>query len=163
MKRIDWNDDIPKKKKYLVEYDSNNSGGYWWLNDEDWNNLEKCGWQVRWRKDMKDMFKSPDGRFVGALATEARKEFDSVTEAVKEWEAVTGKSSTDEGCNCCGPPHEFAWVDKDGNRDYSSGSENLQHLFDEVPKDLREAAEMISKNPPLDVIVNVKIDKDKTK
>lgn len=31
-----------------VEYDSNNSGGHWWLKDEDWHALEKAGWIVRW-------------------------------------------------------------------------------------------------------------------
>lgn len=31
-----------------VEYDSNNSGGRWWLTDNDWTNLEKAGWVVAW-------------------------------------------------------------------------------------------------------------------
>lgn len=31
-----------------VEYDSNNSGGHWWLKDEDWKALEKAGWIVHW-------------------------------------------------------------------------------------------------------------------
>lgn len=33
-----------------VEYDSNNSGGRWWLKDEDWFALEKAGWKVGWFK-----------------------------------------------------------------------------------------------------------------
>jgi hypothetical protein len=32
-----------------VEYESNNSGGSWWLNDDDWKALEKAGWVVAWR------------------------------------------------------------------------------------------------------------------
>lgn len=31
-----------------VDYTSNNSGGGWWLNDEDWLALEKAGWDVSW-------------------------------------------------------------------------------------------------------------------
>jgi len=32
----------------LVEYSSNNSGGEWWLSDDDWIALEKDGWHVKW-------------------------------------------------------------------------------------------------------------------
>ncbi len=31
-----------------VEYCSNNSGGDWWLSDDDWKALEKNGWKVAW-------------------------------------------------------------------------------------------------------------------
>ena len=31
-----------------VTYESNNSGGHWWLKDEDWEALEKAGWKVVW-------------------------------------------------------------------------------------------------------------------
>lgn len=31
-----------------VEYNSNNSGGHWWLTDDDWKALEKAGWIVEW-------------------------------------------------------------------------------------------------------------------
>lgn len=31
-----------------VKYTSNNSGGSWWLSDEDWIKLEKNGWLVEW-------------------------------------------------------------------------------------------------------------------
>jgi len=31
-----------------IQYSSNNSGGSWWLNDNDWINLEKAGWTVIW-------------------------------------------------------------------------------------------------------------------
>lgn len=31
-----------------VEYDSNNSGGSWWLKEADWVALEKAGWCVEW-------------------------------------------------------------------------------------------------------------------
>lgn len=32
-----------------VEYNSNNSGGSWWLEDKDWKALEKAGWVVEWK------------------------------------------------------------------------------------------------------------------
>lgn len=31
-----------------VEYGSNNSGGEWWLSDEQWRALELAGWEVVW-------------------------------------------------------------------------------------------------------------------
>lgn len=31
-----------------VEYNSNNSGGSWWLTDADWKALEDDGWIVAW-------------------------------------------------------------------------------------------------------------------
>jgi hypothetical protein len=31
-----------------IEYESNNSGGSWWLSDDDWKALEKAGWKVKW-------------------------------------------------------------------------------------------------------------------
>lgn len=34
--------------KYKLEYDSNNSGGDWWLKDKDWAAMEKAGWTVEW-------------------------------------------------------------------------------------------------------------------
>lgn len=32
----------------FVTYSSNNSGGSWWLSDEQWFALEKAGWKVHW-------------------------------------------------------------------------------------------------------------------
>jgi hypothetical protein len=34
-----------------TEYHSNNSGGDWWLTDEDWYKLEEAGWEVEWFKN----------------------------------------------------------------------------------------------------------------
>lgn len=34
--------------KKLYEYRSNNSGGFWWLKDENWLALEEAGWEVIW-------------------------------------------------------------------------------------------------------------------
>lgn len=95
-----------------VEYSHNNSGGRWWLTDADWKALEAAGWKVAWYKDQDRKFlrPDPDGRWLGALASEARKDdASSLKEAVAEWERVTGKSSTDAGCACCGQPHSFTF------------------------------------------------------
>lgn len=115
-------------KTITIEYSSNNSGGDWWLEDKDWKNLEKNGWKVEWGgldfckkcKDSKttkgcqghirfkrwqDM-KTKD-RFLGALARGATKKFKSIDDAVKEFEVITGQDAEDEGCLCCGQPHNF--------------------------------------------------------
>lgn len=98
----------------IVEYSSNNSGGDWWLKDQDWKNLELNGWIVQWRNK----------RWLDALATRASKEFEYPRDAMKEFEAITGQDVTDEGCNCCGAPHVFQW---EGH--YASGEDCLRWLF----------------------------------
>lgn len=126
------------KNLLKVRYESNNSGGYWWLKDKDWENLEKASWKVRWfipkncylckgtgidhtmdhlyhtKKGRKciSQFHSKDGRFLGALANEAEKDgFKNVGEAIKEFERITKQDVSDEGCKCCGAPHTF-WFGK---------------------------------------------------
>ena len=183
--------------KLLVKYDSNNSGGNWWLKDNDWKKLEKKGWNVFWYKDEKHPEKpdpdckecggtgkdegashrddrcmycfynvnadKEDGRFLGALASHATKEFDNIGEALKEFEKITGTDVSDEGCNCCGSPHTFNWsslgcIDgtckcdknpkKRGHLDYNygSGEDLLQYMYEKkVPSNLREAMELINK------------------
>lgn len=102
-----------------LEYDSNNSGGSWWLSDDDWLALEKAGWKINWFKDnTSGLFQSPDGRFLGALATSASVETDDPQAALDQWKQITGEDPEDEGCNCCGPPHSFSFTDNDGNYKY---------------------------------------------
>lgn len=91
----------------LIRYSSNNSGGGWWLNDEDWYALEKAGWNVKWIKDQEDRLFIRNERFLGALATEATIECESIDVAIAKWEHATGQNSQDQGCSCCGPPHNF--------------------------------------------------------
>ena len=81
----------------IVEYSSNNSGGDWWLTDDDWKKLEQAGWIVQWREE----------RFLGALAMYATYQCKSREEAVESFAQTTGKDPYAEGCWCCGPPHEF--------------------------------------------------------
>lgn len=102
-----------------VEYRSNNSGGRWWLGDEDWEALEKAGWVVNWVKDKPEKDKWSDekktGRFLGALAVSATRFGLPLRDAVREWEDITGECSTDAGCACCGKPHDFTEYDDAGN------------------------------------------------
>ena len=88
----------------LVNYYSNNSGGEFWLADEDWEALEKAGWIVNWH----------DKRRFGTPAYEAEKEFNTIKEAIDEFEKITNQEASAEGCECCGPPHEFTWEDEKG-------------------------------------------------
>lgn len=120
-----------------IEYNSNNSGGTWWLEDKDWYALEKAGWKVEWAKDEAKDSKCPslykDGRWLGALARCASIEVEKPGDAMRSFEKATGQDVTDEGCNCCGSPHSFSWDDK-----YSSGEDCIEYLFGKPLKKLRE-------------------------
>jgi hypothetical protein len=52
--------------------------------------------------------------FLGAIAIAATRHGLALHDAVEEWEKVTGKSSTDAGCPCCGQPHTFTEYDDAG-------------------------------------------------
>lgn len=129
-------------KKIMVEYSSNNSGGSWWVNTKQWKKLEKNGWKLfnsddflytpkgdyQLGKDKLPKRKEPrekDSMF-GQYAHYAFKFFSSPSEAIKEFESLTGLDTTDEGCNCCGAPHSFSW---EGG--YCSGDDCSQYLFEE--------------------------------
>jgi len=79
-----------------IRYDSNNSGGYWWLTDDHWCALEKDGWIVDWEKNERDYFAT------GAFLPDV-----SLRVAIARWEDVTGLDASEEGCYCCGQPHNF--------------------------------------------------------
>ena len=150
--------------KKLFEYNPNNSGGSWWLSDEDWKNLEKNGWKVVWAnqefiykngnfvydkngypktrpKTENDYGYSEDGRWLGTLARYAFKHFDSVRECLQEFEKITGQDVSEEGCNCCGAPHLFSW-----DSGYCSGADCLQYLYDILPSSLRNACDLLNQN-----------------
>lgn len=91
-----------------VVYSSNNSGGDWWLTDEDWKTLEVAGWKVEWFKDSPNhLMVDAGGRFLGALADRASKEFKTLEDGIDEWEVLTGQNHLAHGCDCCGQPHYF--------------------------------------------------------
>lgn len=102
----------------LLKYRHNNSGGHWWLSDEDWYNLEKNGWRIEWYKDG-DRVSIKNNRFLGALAARAEKEFNTLEDGIKEWEDITKSDATDEGCSCCGRPHYFELYDGEKLIDYN--------------------------------------------
>ena len=93
-----------------IEYCSNNSGGEWWLTDQNWRDLEAAGWRVEWAKDMPHL---GSDRFLGALATSATREGLAKPDAIAEFERVTGQDAKAAGCECCGPPHNFYVADGD--------------------------------------------------
>lgn len=103
----------------VIQYDSNNSGGGWWLTDEDWLALEAAGWEVRWYKNdpffmrFVDEFGVPRERFLGALAGSAIRRGLSKSDVIAEFEQITGQNSDAIGCECCGPPHRFDERDDD--------------------------------------------------
>lgn len=167
-----------------VTYSSNNSGGRWWLTDEQWLALEKAGWTVLWGKEVfchsnreplfsrgTNMNKAPntcplelrngrefntcqghraydsldavnanDARWLDAAATEAYKEFASLKDAILEWEVVTGMDASDEGCNCCGAPHNFSTSDP---FEYASGDGIVDLLYDTNGMSLRDMAKKL--------------------
>lgn len=112
----------------IIEYNSNNSGGGWWLTDEDWYELEKNGWVIAWYTkefDYKDGNYQPDEngfpkmkksekenelRWLGGLARTAFYKCNSESEAIESFEKITGQSSHAVGCECCGEPHSFSEV-----------------------------------------------------
>lgn len=85
-----------------IEYTENNSGGYWRLTEEMWGDLRAAGWtDHEWSQH-------------GLEKTG----FLSLNYGIAEWEAVTGLDAADEGCPCCGLPHNFTFTDAEGNREY---------------------------------------------
>jgi len=90
-------------------YFSNNSGGKWWLTDENWCALEAAGWVVRWHRDDITVYTQPDenGRVLGALARYATRYGLSEEDAMREWEKVVALDPYSNGCDCCGRPHDF--------------------------------------------------------
>lgn len=129
-----------------IEYSSNNSGGGWWLKDEDWRALEAAGWTVDWYAKREGMvLGGPDkeGRWLGGLAAGASKDFPSMRDAILEFERITNQTASDEGCNCCGPPHSFS-TGEGQDWQYASGDQIVAVLYDEdAPPSLREAAERL--------------------
>lgn len=116
----------------VVKYDSNNSGGSFWLKDKDWIALEDNGWVVHWTdknvtptnaynfEKMQDPsnFASRDehGEWLGASACSACKTFESTEEGIREWENLTHQDAAALGCSCCGPPHSFEVYSENGKR-----------------------------------------------
>lgn len=99
-------------KGAYIEYDSNNSGGGWWITDQNWKDLEAAGWEVQWFKN--EASNGYKERFCDALAMKARRYGVSRRVAMAEFEDITGLSPYEEGCDCCGQPHYFSQYDQNG-------------------------------------------------
>lgn len=105
-------------KKLLIEYYSNNSGGSDWLDEKQWKALKKAGWRLfgfrdfifdnrgQYALDKKGLPKRKKPQ-IDKDTKYAFKRFDSIDEAIKEFEKLTGEDSDVEGCECCGKPHCF--------------------------------------------------------
>jgi hypothetical protein len=79
-------------------------------------------------------------RSIGAIATEAYKDFETLKDAILEWEHVTGLEATDDGCSCCGPPHAFRYGTRGEEKyGYACGEEICAILYPNAPGSLREA------------------------
>lgn len=76
-----------------VRYTANNSGGYDWITSHQWQLLVEAGWIAHFRHR---------GRYWGAT-----REGLTLSEAVAEFEEVTGLDTSAIGCTCCGRPHHF--------------------------------------------------------
>ena len=113
----------------IVKYRANNSGGYWWLSENDWRALENSGWVVNWLGK----------KWLGTLAREASFECETPADAMRSFESATRQDVSYGGCNCCGCPHFFEW---DGG--YAGGDDCLAYLYPDKGKmTLREAYEAI--------------------
>lgn len=86
------------KQPTVVRYYSNNSGGGWWLELRHWKKLERAGWSVAWQ----------ERPFLGAMASSATRVGLTLENAKREWARVVDMDPDAEGCECCGPPHEFS-------------------------------------------------------
>ncbi len=102
----------------LYEYSANNSGGGDWLTADNWSALEKAGWKLFGFGD----FVYDNGCYVYEIdglpkrlqksdrIQYAFKFFDTIEDAIEEFERVAEQNYEDEGCECCGSPHSISEV-----------------------------------------------------
>lgn len=68
------------------------------------------------------------GDYLGALAVSCAKAGKDPNALIGEFASITGIDPGDQGCNCCGPPHDFTWHAPDGTQ--SSPSVRVETYFD---------------------------------
>ena len=93
-----------------VKLDQNNSGGYFWLDDSQFDALLADGWVP-----IEDGWRSRWGRNTQNLAIDIPVDDPqhAVTIAKIEFARVTAEDPDDIGCTCCGPPFSFDAVEAD--------------------------------------------------
>lgn len=109
----------------LFKYSTNNSGGYFCLSTKNWKALEKAGWKLFNHEDFiyenQEYKMGKDGvplrvnprvkdKMFNQYAQYAFKKFNSLEEAISEFEIVADQDYNDEGCSCCGNPHSISEV-----------------------------------------------------
>jgi hypothetical protein len=111
----------------LYEYHSNNSGGGDWLTQENWAALERAGWKLygynNFVFDEKGAYQWDEKGFPKQSGPciepkYAFKYFECVEDAIAEFERVANQNFEDDGCNCCGVPHNMSEVDVPITVDY---------------------------------------------
>lgn len=92
---------VAPTKQVKVSFSESNSGGYFRMLQEDYDALADHGWSVQGI--------SGHDRYSGRTAN---KLFNTLQEGIAEWEAITKRDSTINGCDCCGPSYRFNdWED----------------------------------------------------
>lgn len=133
------------------------------MTEDDWQKLEKAGWKLFGFDDfeytnagsyvVEDGFPKKKSNSRTKNPHYGFKYFNSITDALVEFEELTGQDVSEEGCNCCGAPHSFSWsgsgcIIGDCKCDsphtdyhYGSGESLLQYLYPDkkIPNSLREA------------------------
>ncbi len=91
--RENMSDKKNDESRTVVRYSHNNSGGYDWLDADDWAALAAAGWVL--------------GRSINNRVYDAERTGLTLDAAVAEWKSITGQDPAEDGCECCGPPHSF--------------------------------------------------------
>jgi hypothetical protein len=87
---------------HTIHLHQNNSGGYFWLSDEQFDALLADGWRVASGLNF-------GGRAAQDLLLDVpvADERAAITIAQIEFQRVTGEDPNAIGCTCCGPPFHF--------------------------------------------------------
>ena len=141
-----------------IIYYSHSDWWHWPLSHRDWLNLEENGWDVNWFANMEERpvlikeFDSLDSDgiwskvrldiFQGVWATSASKDFKSISDAIKDFEKITGQDTSETKPPSL-PPHNFT----ERNSYYSySGEGLLKFLFKKhTKKTKRQLLEILNK------------------
>jgi hypothetical protein len=155
----------------LVEYNSNNSGGRWWLSDADWSALEAAGWRIKWARleylytpDKRSHERDADGFPVMVEAGKGNSDWPSLRSSSKDgrWLGALAQKAYKHFDTPADAMREFELITGQDVTDegcnccgaphsfkwdggYASGEDCIAHMYgDSAPKSLREAAERLA-------------------